>query len=127
MDDKYMKEIIDETIKTMSWARQAAKTAPERTPLRRKYTKYYKLSRIELAGLYLMQGRVVNLTGYETHIPLIRESYESYRKLIETNKKLMETTTWPEQVSVRLKKYRYIRKGLKLLYEKLQEEEILRS
>lgn len=121
-DSKYLKEVVDETIKTMNWAKQM-RGSLERGPARTKYHRYYKQSRVELAGLYLLQERHVNLTGYEIYIPLIREEYRTYRKLLETNKKLLETTTWPELVNIRIKKYRYILKGLKLLYEKLQEQE----
>ena len=126
LDKKYLREIENEVNQAMGWARTKAKERGTSPIMKVKYKGYYYDSRMELAGLYLLEGRTVNLTGYEEYLPLIPALYNNYTALIATNKKLLETTNWPELVNVRIKKYRYIKKGLKLLNEKLKKE-VLRT
>lgn len=121
-DKKYLREIIKETMKSMSWAKESRKHAKNQED-KDKYLRYYKQSRVELAGLYLVDGRAIITTGYEEYIPLIKSLYKEYGMLIQTNLKLRDNGIYPELVTVRIRKYKYIRKGLKMLHEEITKED----
>lgn len=122
VDKKYLREIIKETMKSMSWAKESRKHAKSQED-KDKYLRYYKQSRVELAGLYLVDGRAIITTGYEEYIPLIKSLYKEYGMLIQTNLKLRNNGIYPELVTVRIRKYKYIRKGLKMLHEEITRED----
>ena len=122
VDKKLVAYVLRESQKVSQWAKKERNLA-RTTEDKQKYNKYYIQARMDIAGLYLLEGRHVNLVGYKQHLQVIRDSYNEYGELIKTNKILKEKLDYPEQIQVRIDRYMCLRQGLKMLYQKVKNND----